>query len=47
MLILLLATCEAALDRFKRPDARVDDELVKDLERVIAGAQLELEALEG
>ena len=46
MLILLLATCEAALERFGRADAQVDRGLVKDLERVIAGTQAELEALD-
>ena len=46
LLILLLATCEAALERFRGPDAQVDDRLVRDLERVIEGTQTELEALD-
>jgi hypothetical protein len=46
MLILLLATCEAALERFGRADAQVDDELVRDLERVIARTQTELRAFD-
>jgi len=47
MLILLLATCEAALERFGRADAQVDERLVSDLERVIEGTQAELKALDG
>jgi hypothetical protein len=47
MLILLLATCETALERFGLPDNRVDDTLMSDLERVIEGAQAELRALDG
>jgi hypothetical protein len=46
MFLLLLATCETALDRFARADARVDDQLVTDLERVIERTRRELEALE-
>jgi hypothetical protein len=46
MLLLLLATCETALDRFSRPDVLVDDELVADLERVVERTRRELEALE-
>ena len=46
MLILLLATCEVALERFGGADDQVDANLVRDLERVIAGAQAELKALE-
>ena len=46
MLILLLATCETALETFGRADARVDDKLVKDLERVIEGTRTELKALD-
>jgi hypothetical protein len=46
MLILLLATCEAALDRFRSADALVDDKLVTDLERVIERTRAELEALD-
>jgi hypothetical protein len=46
MLILLLATCEAALERFGRPDVQVADQLVSDLRRVIEATQTELEALE-
>ncbi len=46
MLILLLATCEAALERFGRADVQVDHRLVTDLERVIQGTQAELEALD-
>jgi hypothetical protein len=47
LLILLLATCETALERFGRPDVQVDDRLLRDLERVIEGAQTELKALDG
>jgi hypothetical protein len=46
VLILLLATCEAALERFRRPDHQVDGRLVRDLERVIEGTQAELKALD-
>ena len=46
MLILLLATCEEALEKFGRPDVRVDDRLVRDLQRVIEGTRTELDALE-
>jgi hypothetical protein len=46
MLILLLATCEAALERFGKADAQVDAELVRDLEQVIARTQMELKALD-
>lgn len=46
MLILLLATCETALERFGRADGQVDDKLVRDLERVIEGTRRELKALE-
>jgi hypothetical protein len=47
MLVLLLATCETAVDRLGRADAQVDDELVRDLERVIERTQTELRALDG
>jgi hypothetical protein len=47
MLILVLATCETALERFSKVDDQVGDELLADLERVIAGTRRELEALEG
>jgi hypothetical protein len=46
MLILLLATCETALDRFGRADHQVDDKLVTDLERVIERTRTELKALQ-
>jgi hypothetical protein len=47
MLVLLLATCETAVDRFGSADAQVDDELVRDLERLIERARTELRALQG
>lgn len=47
VLILLLATCEAALESFGRPDVHVDERLVRDLQRVIEGAHAELEGLDG
>ncbi len=47
MLILLLATCEAALERFGTPEVQVRASLLKDLERVIEGARTELEAFDG
>jgi hypothetical protein len=46
MLILLLATCEVALDRFGSADAQVDDRLVTDLERVVERTRTELEAFD-
>ena len=46
MLILLLATCEAALERLGGSDGQVDGRLVRDLERVIEGTQAELKAFE-
>lgn len=46
MLILLLATCEAALERFGGADVHVDHRLVRDLERVVEGTKAELEALD-
>jgi hypothetical protein len=46
MLVLLLATCEAALDRFGGPDVQVADQLMRSLRRVIEATQTELEALE-
>jgi hypothetical protein len=47
MLILLLATCETALERFGTPEPQVRASLLTDLERVIDGARTELEALDG
>ena len=46
MLILLVATCETALERFGRADVQVDARLLRDLERVIEGAKAELKALD-
>jgi hypothetical protein len=46
VLLLLLATCETALDRLSRPDVLVAHELVTDLERVIERTRTELEAFE-
>jgi hypothetical protein len=47
MLILVLATCEAALEKFGGADDQVDARLVRDLERVIEGTRAELKALDG
>jgi hypothetical protein len=46
MLILLLATCETALERFGGADDQVDARLLRDLARVIERARAELNALD-
>ena len=45
MLTILLATCETCLRAFKATNNSVDDQLVDDLERMVARTGRELEAL--
>jgi hypothetical protein len=45
MLMILLGTCERALEAFQAADNPVDREFVADLERVIERTRTELEAL--
>ena len=44
-LMILLATCERALEAFQVADNPVDETFVEDLERVIVRTRRELEAL--
>lgn len=44
MLIILLATCERALEAFAEAKTPVRTELVADLERVVAGIRQELDS---
>ncbi len=46
MLLILLATCETALERLGRPDGQIDGRLVADLERLIERTRTELDAFE-
>jgi hypothetical protein len=45
MLTILLATCETALQEFKAADDAIDAQLVSDLEKVVARARGQLDAL--
>ena len=42
MLTILLATCEQALEAFQAPDNPLDEEFVRDLERVMVRTRGEL-----
>ena len=45
LLVILLATCERALEAFTAADNPVDESFVTDLERVAARTRQEIEAL--
>jgi hypothetical protein len=47
MLMILLATCETALETFRTRDSQVGRELLTELERLIERTRAELEALVG
>ncbi len=45
VLMILLATCERALEAFQVAENTLDESFVRDLERIIARSRRELEAL--